>query len=145
MSSKKRQAKLYQFDPIIYPRLFWVVTGGDYSDVKKWFQAYNGEEIKESDVSTLGGMCISVTFRQNQCLGILIWFPNIHLAKANWITHESVHGTLELFDQLGLRVDYWNQEPVAYLAGWFAECIELVKMGRVKALKLEEKPNESKK
>ena len=91
----------------------------------------------------MGGMSISVTFRQNQCLGILIWFPDIHLAKANWITHESVHGTLELFDQLGLRVDYRNQEPLAYLAGWFAECIEFVKTGKANALKMEKKTDES--
>lgn len=145
MSSKKRQAKIYQFDPMIYPRFLWVVTGGDYSDIKKWFLHYSGEEIEELDTKNMGGMCNSVTFRQNLCLGILIWFPNIHLAKANWITHESVHGTLDIFDQLGLRVDYRNQEPMAYLAGWFAECIELVKMGRANALKLEEKSNEGNK
>lgn len=136
MSSKKRQAKIYQFDPMIYPRFLWVVTGGDYSDIKKWFQTYSGEEIEESDVSNLCGMAISVTFRQTRSLGILIWFPDIRLAKANWITHESVHGTLEFFDQLGLRVDYRNQEPVAYLAGWFAECIEFVKTGKANALKM---------
>lgn len=143
MSSKKRQAKLYQFDPMIYPRFLWVVTGGDYSDIKKWFLAYDGEEIEESDVSNLGGLTISVTFRQNQCFGILIWFPKIHLAKASWITHESTHGTLELFGQLGARIDYHNQEPVAYLAGWFAECIEFVKTGKANALKLENKSDES--
>lgn len=143
MSSKKRQAKLYQFDPMIYPRLLWVVTGGDYSDIKKWFLTYDGEEIEESDVSNLGGLTISVTFRQTQSLGILIWFPDIRLAKANWITHESTHGTLELFEQLGLRVDYRNQEPVAYLAGWFAECVEFVKTGKVNTLKLEKKSDES--
>ena len=136
MSSKKRQAKIYQFDPMIYPRFLWVVTGGDYSDIKKWFQTYSGEEIEESDVSNLCGMAISVTFRQTRSLGILIWLPDIRLAKANWITHESVHGTLEFFDQLGLRVDYRNQEPVAYLAGWFAECIEFVKTGKANALKM---------
>ena len=136
MSSKKRQAKIYQFDPMIYPRFLWVVTVGDYSDIKKWFQTYSGEEIEESDVSNLCGMAISVTFRQTRSLGILIWFPDIRLAKANWITHESVHGTLEFFDQLGLRVDYRNQEPVAYLAGWFAECIEFVKTGKANALKM---------
>lgn len=145
MSTKKRQAKIYQFDPMIYPRFLWVVTGGDFSDIKKWFLYYSGEELDDRDIETMGGMTQSVTFRHNQCLGILIWFPNIHLAKANWITHESVHGTLELFDQLGLRVDYRNQEPMAYLAGWFAECIEFVKMGRAKALKLEEKSNEDNK
>lgn len=112
MSSKKRQAKIYQFDPMIYPRFLWVVTGGDYSDIKKWFLTYDGEEIEESDVSNLGGLTISVTFRQTRSLGILIWFPDIRLAKANWITHESTHCTLELFEQLGLRVDYRNQEPV---------------------------------
>ena len=130
---------------MIYPRFLWVVTGGDFSDIKKWFLYYSGEELDDRDIETMGGMTQSVTFRHNQCLGILIWFPNIHLAKANWITHESVHGTLELFDQLGLRVDYRNQEPMAYLAGWFAECIEFVKMGRAKALKLEEKSNEDNK
>lgn len=145
MSSKKKQAKIYQFDPMIYPRFLWVETGGDYSDIKKWFLHYSGEEIEELNTENMGGMCNSVTFRQNQCYGILIWFPDIHLAKANWITHESVHGTLEIFDQLGLRVDYRNQEPMAYLAGWFAECIELVKMGRANALKLEEKSNEGNK
>lgn len=143
MSSKKRQAKLYQFDPMIYPRFLWVVTGGDYSDIKKWFLTYDGEEIEESDDSNLGGLTISVTFRQTRSLGILIWFPDIRLAKANWITHESAHGTLELFKQLGLKVDYWNQEPVAYLAGWFAECIEFVKTGKVNTLKLEKKTDES--
>lgn len=143
MSSKKRQAKIYQFDPMIYPRFFWVVTGGDYSDIKKWFLTYDGEEIEESDVSNLGALTISVTFRKTQSLGILIWFPDIRLAKANWITHESTHGTLELFEQLGLMVDYQNQEPVAYLAGWFAECIEFVKRGKANALKLEKKTDES--
>lgn len=120
---------------MIYPRFLWVVTGGDYSDIKKWFLRYSGEEIEESDIENMGGMTESVTFRQNECLGILIWFPDIRLAKANWITHESVHCTLELFEQLGLRVDYQNQEPMAYLAGWFAACIELVKTGKMNALK----------
>lgn len=143
MSIKKRQTKLYQFDPMIYPRFLWVVTGGYYSDIKKWFLTYEGEEIEESDVSNLGGLTISVTFRQTQSLGILIWFPDIRLAKANWITHESTHCTLELFEQLGLRVDYRNQEPVAYLAGWFAECVEFVKTGKANALKLEKKTDES--
>ena len=143
MSSKKKQAKIYQFDPMIYPRFLWVVTGGDYSDIKKWFQASDGEEIEESDVNHLGGLTVSVIFRQNQCFGILIWFPDIRLTKANWITHESVHGTLEFFDQLGLRVDYQNQEPMAYLAGWFAECIEFVKTGKANALKMEKKTDES--
>lgn len=143
MSKNNKSFKVYQFDPMIYPRFLWVVTGGDYSDIKKWFLHYSGAEMEESDIENLGGLTNSVTFRQNKCLGILIWFPEIHLAKANWITHESTHGTLELFYQLGLRVDYRNQEPMAYLAGWFAECIEFVKMGKAKALKLEETRNES--
>lgn len=145
MTEKKKKIpfRVYQFDPMIYPRFLWVVTGGDYSDMKKWFLDYSGEEIEELNIENMGGMTDCVTFRQNLCLGILIWFPDIRLAKANWITHESVHGTLELFDQLGLRVDFRNQEPVAYLAGWIAECIELVKLGRVKALKLEETKDEN--
>ena len=56
MSSKKRQAKLYQFDPMIYPRFLWVVTGGGYSDIKKWFQTYSGEEI-EGPMSALWVEC----------------------------------------------------------------------------------------
>lgn len=136
MSSKKKDFKVYQFDPMVYPRFLWVAKGGDCSDVKKWFLNHNGQELDWLDDDKMGGITISVFSKFSQCYGELIWFPDIRLVKANWITHESVHGTLDLFDQLGLRVDYRNQEPVAYLAGWFAECIEFVKMGKAEELKL---------
>lgn len=141
----KKNFKVYQFDPMVYPRFLWVITGGDYGDVKKWFLHYSEQELEESDISNMGGMTNSVFSKFNQCYGVLVWFPDIRLAKANWITHESVHGTLELFDQLGLRVDYRNQESLAYLAGWIAECIEWVKSGKATAMKLEETKNESNK
>lgn len=47
------------------------------------------------------------------------------------VTHESVHAAMCILDYCGAKFHADNQEPIAYLADWVADCIDKVKRGVV--------------
>ena len=64
--------------------------------------------------------------------GVLIRFASKSAMTADVITHESTHAALEIFKYCDIRVDYLNQEPFAYLAGFIADCIDQVRKNKFK-------------
>ena len=49
------------------------------------------------------------------------------MRNLDWIAHESTHAALCIFGDIGARVSYEDQEPLAYLVGWIFGCIDTVR------------------
>lgn len=114
--------KIYQFGPQIYPRKLWVSVGASLEELQERF----GKEIKELDEQSDAD---TVVVQQKEPLlgGVLIRFENLAAMSINNIAHESTHAALVIFNLIGGRIDYYNQEPFAYLVGWVARCCDEVK------------------
>lgn len=118
---------IYTFDPVIYPRRVWIAVTNEsnlegFSGVPK-MDKYADAEVSEvhDDVNNLGG--------------VLIRFENIQAISAGNITHESNHAAIAIFDYVGAKFEYSNQEPFCYLVGWIAKCCAEVKEKELLKLK----------
>lgn len=113
-------------DVPIYGRRFHVVITGDftkdYPEINKKFH----QELTEED-NTLG-----MSQRRGGHLLIIInvgkhrkIFKGIHIecSIAETISHEAVHACNQLFGNIGADLDKNNDEPQAYLVGWFVNQI----------------------
>jgi hypothetical protein len=95
---------LHKFELVVYPSTIWIAI--DCSD--DFLQEKFKEEFIPMDtrlaacVYTLSG-------------DILIRFVSESCMTAQYIAHESVHAALYVFDYMGCKVDYNNQEPFAFL------------------------------
>lgn len=113
---------IHEFDPCICPRLLWVVKGGFLEDIKDMFDA----ELVEDDAG--GAVTFPVRRKVDSRLGYCIWFPKAgDMRNLDWIAHESTHAALCIFGDIGARVSYEDQEPLAYLVGWIFGCIDTVR------------------
>lgn len=113
---------IHEFDPCIYPRLLWVVKGGFLEDIKDMFDA----ELVEDDAG--GAVTFPVRRKVDSRLGYCIWFPKAgDMRNLDWIAHESTHAALCIFGDIGARVSYEDQEPLAYLVGWVFKCVDEVR------------------
>ena len=110
---------IYTFDPVIYPRMVWITVTNEsklegFSGVPKMDECIDAEVDEVHDaVNNLGG--------------VLIRFKNIQAICTCSITHESNHAAMAIFDYVGAKFVYSNQEPFCYLAGWIAKCCAEVK------------------
>lgn len=114
---------IHEFDPCIYPRLLWVVKGGTLDKIKEIL------EVGDLDEDNVGGaVTILARKKENGLLGYCVWFPSSSdIKRLDWIAHESAHVALCIFNDIGARVLYEDQEPLAYLVGWAFECIDKVR------------------
>lgn len=113
-------AKVYQFNPQIYPRLLWITIG------TKRFDSLFGDvddEVPESAYAQVD----RVYEKKTNLGGVLIRFSSLESMTAGNITHESVHAADCILDYVGAKTDVINDEYLAYLAGWIADCCDKVK------------------
>lgn len=68
----------------------------------------------------------NVFYEKQKVGGLLIQFRNLNVINFMEVSHESYHTACEIMDFIGFRHDYKNQEPMAYLIGWIAECCQKV-------------------
>lgn len=122
--------QIHEFNPEIYPKKIWVVKGGTSTQIKERFYGTDGEEL-DLDDSCDALVCNVMIEDGTKRLGELIWFPTIKEMTINNIAHESTHAALDIFGFVGCKVHYDNQEPIAYLVGWVADCIDKVKRNKV--------------
>lgn len=105
---------LYEFYCEIYPRRVWIAVGrGLFAD------RLDGVEEMAEDVDAQVD-CVRDASRGLG--GYLIRFESIQAMTFNTITHESVHVAMEICRYCNIAMDFDNQEPLAYLAGWVAGC-----------------------
>lgn len=112
--------KIHQFDPLIYPRLLWIVIGEKRaSPLSDHF-----EELEDMDEATAADVT-PVFDKVSKKGGVLMRFESWRAARnINYICHESTHAAMEIYDYVGGRIDPQNQEPFAYLVGWIAQCVK---------------------
>lgn len=118
---------IHEFDPVLYPRRLWVVVNCPASVLNEWF------EDKYEDLPNTTDACVVSARRIKPEIkgGVLIRFESKAAMTTSNIAHEAVHAAVEMFDYVGGRISYDNQEPFAYLVGWVADCIDKVKKGKV--------------
>ena len=109
-----------QFDPQIYPRKLWVVIE---PDMGKLMSRFGGLEKDELEDETWDAMTAHVYNKNKNIGGLMVIFKNSECLTSSNITHESIHVAMDILDYVGVKIDYDNQEPLAYLAGWVTECV----------------------
>lgn len=135
---KNNKTIIHEFDPCIYPRLLWVVKGGELDEIRKTLEF--GE--LGDDEQKGGAVTISAYDNEHKRGGFLVWFPKAgDIANLDWIAHESAHVALGIFDYIGSEVAANESEPFAYLIGWVFKCIDKVR--KFKEVKNGDRSNES--
>lgn len=124
------QVKIHEFDPQIYPRLLWVAYGCPTDVLKDLF----GDDVSDMDKDSNAEVINCRRMKPDVRGGILIRFRNKSDMATDNIAHEAVHAALEIFDYVGARIEYDNQEPFSYLVGWIADCCDKVKLNKVRNL-----------
>ena len=69
---------------------------------------------------------------------LIRFFDKSYMADYFTVAHESFHATLFILDHIGSSVNVDFQEHGAYLAGWVANCINLVRKKEQLTIKLQE-------
>lgn len=121
----KNSDKIFEFDPLIYPRRIWI----GYNIKGKTVKEYFGINISNMDD------CDAAVYRDlqraaNKKLGVFIRFESKKAMTTSNIAHESVHAALDMLSELGSFGSYSDQEPFAYLVGYIAKCCDAVKRAK---------------
>lgn len=127
------KARIYEFAPVIYPRKLWVVKGGEVKDMIEMFSDRYEKDLQLDGVKALyGAISYTVIRKSDNQLGELIWFPLSKHFDVKTIGHESSHAAINIAHDMGIRIDYENDEPFASLVGWICDCIDKVRTGKAK-------------
>jgi hypothetical protein len=119
-----KKTTIHEFDPQIYPRLLWVVKGGELEEIRKTLEFPELDEDQENG----GAVTISAYDNVNKRGGFLVWFPKaFEMKNLDWIAHESTHVALGIFNYIGSEVTAGDPEPFAYLVGWVFGCMDKVR------------------
>lgn len=123
MASKK--TIIHEFDPCIYPRLLWVVKGGELDEIRKTLEFAELDE----DNDACGVVTIAAYNNEEKRGGFLVWFPKpSDMTKhGDWIAHEAAHVALGIYDYVGAEAKASDSEPFAYLVGWVFKCMDTVR------------------
>ena len=124
-----RKNKIYRFDLDIYCRNIYIVVldyQSDYSILNKYFaESYTNNLLRTDNLDEYGAVTwCTITHKLSKRRGILIMLrPNM---TNNDITHESIHGAIDICNDLGIKFDYENNEALAYLGGYISKCCNKV-------------------
>lgn len=121
----KNKGYLVEFDPVIYPRLLWVVKGGAFEEIQATFKPVSEERELEITYTNFGAWECPVERKCDACLGVVVWFPR--KMKVGDMAHEATHAALDIFGDLGIDADRDNNEHLAYFIGWIVDCIDKVR------------------
>lgn len=114
---KNDMKKIFEYDPVIYPRKIWVSIGASTEELSAEF-----EGIEDMDDSAIA--VTYHTFNKNNNLGgVLIRFNKKGDITASIAAHEATHAALDIYEYVGAKADVENQEPFAYLVGFVTDCI----------------------
>lgn len=112
--------EVYTFDPVIYPRLLWIAVGKD-----RFEERFDLFEFPESSTDAVTESAFDEVNKKG---GIFIRFESLEVMTAKVISHEAFHAAMTIFDYINAFPDIKNQEPLAYLISWIAQCCEEVKI-----------------
>ncbi len=122
--------RVHEFNPVIYPLKLWIaVTTENLAD------RFRDLDDLSEDVNWR----TSITSDINRgIVGVIIRFRSIEDIDFRTVSHESVHAADMIFYELGVKADTDNDEHLAYLVGWIADCC-----GEVRSFERKKKPDKS--
>lgn len=108
---------LQKFDLVVYPCTIWVAVdcSNDFLSDKFKEQFIPMDDKLAACVYTLSGDFL-IRFKDESCMTLPI------------ISHEATHAALYVFDYLGCKVDFENQEPFAFLVDCIANFCNNIKI-----------------
>lgn len=112
--------KIHEFDPVLYPRKIWVVVKPNMKELEKMFGPL------EMD-NTAYAVVFHAYNKIENLGGALVIFENKKALTIANITHEALHAAMIILEYIDFNLDYNNQEPLTYLTGWIADCIDRVR------------------
>jgi hypothetical protein len=109
-----------KYDPVVYPRKLWI-SNDTSKRLQALFTSADKSPLVLDDDESFVAEVLQVRERSTDLLGELLWIRDnmslIHMA------HEATHIAMDILSNVGIQFHADNQEPVAYLIGWGAECI----------------------
>lgn len=122
--------KIYEFDPVIYPRKLWVIVTDKDNELEELFDM-------ECDITGFANKNEAIVFpcslKENGKKGVAVVFQKKKYMTIKNMAHESVHIASVIFLECGIDMGFTDglDEHYAYLIGWAASCCEKVKKGKV--------------
>lgn len=112
------KGNLKQFNIVIYPVDFVVAIGELEDEVNKYYRPYE-EEYADAHIAPprTTGCTYRVKERETDIPCVLVWFRSIEEFTGSIVTHEVNHAALEIFQYIGAKVNFDDQEPFCYLSG----------------------------
>ena len=109
---------IQQFNIVLYPIDFVVVIGPLEKDVNKLYRPYE-EKWKDAYIAPpkLTGCTYRVKERATDIPCVMVWIGKKEEFTGSIVTHECNHAALEIFEYIGAKVNFDDQEPFCYLAG----------------------------
>ena len=124
MKKKKSAGEVYEFDPEIYPQKLWISVGATKEDFADFDEIQDISDVAIADTTPI------CKLKPKKRGGVLIRFRSRNDMKFGIIAHESVHAAMCILDYCDVKFHADNQEPITYMVGWIAACIEKVKQKR---------------
>lgn len=130
--AKKVSNIIHQFDPVIYPRKLWIIKTPDENIVKGAFTDRLGAELSFVDDTgnPIDCLVMRVRHKDSKMYGMLVWIQCD--MGFGTIAHEAFHVACDIFQDVEAMGDFNNQEPLAYLVGFAADCINQVVTGKIR-------------
>ena len=124
-----------EFTNGIYPRSFWVFDKKDLNAILSAFEPVDEYEVW--DESAFAGKYMAsakVCHKGTQKLGYIVMVPSVPVEVEGplWkhASHEAVHCAIWCCGDLDIGITGDNQEPLAYLTGYYTDCIMQQCMGK---------------
>ena len=118
------------YNPVIYPRKFFVIRG-DKAFVDKHFTNRDGTEI-DVDYNDAGAWAHRVKCKDDGLLGVAIWIDSM-VTPAD-LCHEVMHAVNAYVHDLGTRIPSYEEDSyeefTCYLGGWMFGCVWQFKYGK---------------
>lgn len=133
---------IHEFNPIIYPFRLWVGINVKPKEIKDKFFAYNFDDTvsdftdKELSSTTVAATTYPVCSREDNWIGAFVNIRRKDKCTVGVMAHEATHVCDLISDRLGLvgEIDkmFSHGEARAYIVEWVANCINEVKINKVK-------------
>lgn len=126
---KKISENIWEFDPQVYPQLLWVAVNPTEEEQQKLFTTTYDDPEKDlkADMTSCYAVVYDVRLKENGRTGSMIVFKDLEQIKFSHVAHEASHVVMNLCSVCNIKTHYDNQEPIAYLIGWVADCCDKVK------------------
>ena len=127
---KKISENIWEFDPQVYPQLLWVAVNPTDEECKLFYDATEDIDSEEDliiNIKGYGAIVYDVVNKESGKIGSIIIFRSVEYLDIGIITHESMHIVFNLCARCRITYTNYDHEPLAYYAGWVADCCEKVK------------------